>query len=188
MARDDDVLDLWDIDGKERPKGRPPDEKWLQLWDVGGEERPEGHPKERKPPDRKWLGPYPKLRTAVIVSVVIGIAVTSYLIIRMDEPYASFYIFPDSINYSAADSMVSFSYGIFSHEGGVTTYSLNIYAGDQLERTDQHELARGETGEYHEAIPVPADALLPLKVSLQLSSDRGDTEETHFWLRNSSPT
>ena len=156
MARDDEVLDLWRFDEEEAH----PDEQWPQV--------------------------YPMVRTAILVSVVIGLAVTSYLVIKMDEPYSSFYIVPDSISYSIAENMVSFSYGIFRHEPGKTTYSLNIYAGDKLERTDQHELATGQTGQYHEDIPVPEDASLPLKISLQLNSNRGDTEETHFWLRNSS--
>ena len=135
--------------------------------------------------DENGVKVYPWFRTAIIISIVIGIAVTSYLIFKMDEPYSAFYIFPDSINYSAADHAASFSYGISSHENGATTYSLNIYAGDTLERTNQYELARGESAQYHEILSVPVDALLPLKISLQLRSDRGGTEETHFWLQNS---
>jgi hypothetical protein len=136
--------------------------------------------------DEKGLQVYPWFRTAVIISIVIGIAITAYLIIKMDEPYSAFYIFPDSIHYSAADHAASFSYGISSHESEVTTYSLNIYAGDTLERTDQYQLARGESAQYHEMLSIPENALLPMKISLQLRSDRGGTEETHFWLQNSS--
>ena len=138
--------------------------------------------------DESGLQLHPYFKIAIIISVLIGIAVTSYLIVKMDEPYSAFYIFPESINYSAADNMVSYAYGIFSHENGVTKYTLDIYAGDKLERTRQYEINRGESARYHEIVPIPVNDLLPLKISLQLRSDRGDTEETHFWLQNSSST
>jgi hypothetical protein len=136
--------------------------------------------------DESGLQLHPRFKIAIIISVLIGIAVTSYLIIKMDEPYSGFYLVPESINYSNTDNMVSFTLGILSHEKGATNYHVDIYAGNILERTIQYEINRDESAQYQEKIPLPMNISFPLKISLQLSSDRGGSQETHFWLKNSS--
>jgi hypothetical protein len=129
---------------------------------------------------------YRRFKGVIIISLLLGAVITSYLIVKMDEPYSAFYVVPDSIQYSGTHNMVSFTFGILSHEKGVTRYTLDMYAGDTLERTREYDINPQGSVEYHEVLPLPANASLPMEIRLQMKSSRGDREEAHFWVRNGS--
>lgn len=126
---------------------------------------------------------YQQIKTAVIIAIILGLAISAFFLIIEKESYSAIYLLSDSIIYNPDDNTVLYIYGITSSETQKTDYTLDIYVGDELIKTKQFSLNNGETFEERVKTVLPAGAQYPEKITLKLNTG-SKSESVHFWIDN----
>lgn len=130
----------------------------------------------------RWFKSSTDLEKAVVISIVIGIGITTLLIIETkEERFTSLYIYPESYTNYPEGNIISFVYGVKSYEKERTAYDLEIFIGNKLMDKKHFELNPGEVRDEKESIEIP-NVKLPVKVRLILKSPYS-TYEVHYWLK-----
>ncbi|KQC04054.1 MAG: hypothetical protein APR53_00220 [Methanoculleus sp. SDB] len=126
---------------------------------------------------------YRVLERTIIVAMVLGMALTAFLLFFNTETYSALYLAPDSYSNYAPEGTVSFVYAVISSESGTMAYSASISLGDTTVDKREFILGGGERWEEEITIPLPPQTAFPVKVSVLLTKENGRTEEVHFWLK-----
>lgn len=128
---------------------------------------------------------FQKLKIAVIIAIILGLATSIFFLVIEKESYSAIYLNPNSIIYNPADNTVLYIYGVTSSESQKMDYTLNTYVDDNLIKTKQFSLATGETLEERVKTVLPAGNPFPEKITLLLKTD-STSESVHFWISNST--
>jgi hypothetical protein len=121
---------------------------------------------------------------AALAAIVIGLAVTAYLVAETgSESYSALYLRPDSYSNYLNASGVSFIYGVQCFENAPADYDLKVYLGETLVTEKRFSIeGRGRTLEDTISFEVPAGLSFPAKVSLVLAAN-GKSYSVHYWLK-----
>ncbi len=121
---------------------------------------------------------------SAIGAIVVGVIVAAYFIwLSSQETYSAVYIYPESYtNYVNPGNIISFRYGIACYEAKETRYEIRIYLGDELVRTKEITLKKGEVWEDNESIILPENITLPTKVRIVVRTDN-TVYEVYFWIK-----
>jgi len=131
--------------------------------------------------------PYSEMNIAIVIAIIIGIILACAIIIYeiQTERFSAVYINPDTYTNYPEDGLVSFVYGVSSHEKVTTKYTITIRAGNTLIETKQIELMPGKTYEERKVIQLPDDAVYPVIISVQ-SVSPSEKNEVFFRVRNTT--
>ena len=121
------------------------------------------------------------LTFAVIITIILGLGTSVFFLLINKESYSAIYIIPDSISHDTNDNAVLYTYGVKSSESGTMEYTLGTYLNNNLIKTKQFTLNKGEILDERDRIVLPVDTAYPLKIRLELSTKTAK-EEVHFWL------
>ena len=128
-----------------------------------------------------------EVNIAAVIAIIIGIFLAIGIIVFeiQAERYSSVYITPGSYSNYVGNTPVSFVYGIHSYEKTTTEYTIVIRAGSSVVDTKYVSLKPGENYEEREIVQLPKGLAFPAKISVQTISP-SETNEVHYWLRNTT--
>lgn len=125
---------------------------------------------------------YPILKNAIIITIILAIIITGYLLIFNKEQYSSLYIIPESYQNLTPNDNISFTYGVICSEKETTDYDIQVLLNNKIVQTEQFRLNNNERYEKYSELILTENVTYPAKIQIILNNGI-NIEEVHFWIQ-----